>query len=242
MEVWKSGVIDRMTEKLLVSHNLKVIGEVNENGKVGNILESNDNKRRFIFTARRYMYHPKGDIISGINKKVVDESIKKNWTLLFGFQSEDMVYELNANSIAKIYKDKINHEHNQHLYDDVSFKNISALNWNPARRKSMNKPEMLITNICKENNIPLMYTGDGRFPISNLVPDWIIVGQNKVVDFFGRYFHVSEDEDERRKIFEKEGYKYLVIWEGEEKNMEQLLIKIKDFIGQLKEGERDGKM
>ena len=86
MEVWKSGVIDRMTQKLLLSHNLKVNGVVEENGVVANRLESIDNKRKFLFTARSYMYHPEGDIITGINKKVVDEAIEKNWNLLFGFE------------------------------------------------------------------------------------------------------------------------------------------------------------
>jgi len=234
MERWNCGLIERMSKKLLQTHNLKKNGTIEENGVVANILESLDNKRKFIFTARSYMYFPKGDIISGMNKKVVDESVKKNWTLLFGFEKEGMIYELNSSIIAKYYKDKTKEQHNQILYDDVSFKNIGALNWNPARRRSMNKPETFITNLFKKHNLPIIYTGDGRFPVSSLEPDWVCVGNNKLIDFFGVYYHKEEDENNRRKIFEKEGYDYLVIWEGEEKDSDKLLIKVKNFIGDLK--------
>jgi len=176
------------------------------------------------------MYHPEGDVVSGINKKVVDESIKKNWNLLFGFEEENMVYELNADTIKQIYNNKTKQQHNQTLYEDVSFKKIGALNWNPARRRHMNKPETLITNLFREQNLPIIYTGDGRYPITSKEPDWIVVGQNKLIDFFGKYYHVGEDEIERRKIFENEGYEYLVIWEGEEKNIDVLLKKVKTFL------------
>jgi very-short-patch-repair endonuclease len=230
MEIWKSGVIDKMTERLLITHNLKKIDTIEENGVVGNILESIDNKKRFIFTARSYMYYPHGDVISGINKKVVNESIKKNWRLLFGFLKEDLVYELNANTIAKLYENQTIENHNQILYKDISFKKINALNWNPARRRNMNKPETFITNLFIEHNLPIIYTGDGRFPISNLEPDWVCINKNKVIDFFGKYYHVNEDENKRREIFKNEGYEYLVIWEDEEKDSDRLLKKVKDFL------------
>ena len=227
------GVIDRMTEGLLKTHNLKKIGMIEENGVVGNILESIDNKRRFIFTGRDYMFHPEGDVVSSINKKVVDECVKKNWTLLFGFGKLGLVYEMNAMTISKLYEDEVKEicmKNIQIVYFDVSFKKINALNWNPARRRNMNKPETLITNLFREHNLPIIYTGDGRFPISNKEPDWVCINKNKVIDFFGKYYHIDEDEDERKKIFEKEGYEYLVIWEDEEKDISKLLEKVKRFI------------
>jgi very-short-patch-repair endonuclease len=98
----------------------------------------------------------------------------------------------------------------------------------------MNKPESFITNLFKENNLSIVYTGDGRFPISRLEPDWICINTNKLIDFFGTYYHINEDENERRRIFEKEGYDYLVIWEGEEKNPEELIRKVKSFLNPIK--------
>ena len=120
-------------------------------------------------------------------------------------------------------------QHNQILYIDVSFKKIGALNWNPARRRNMNKPETFITNLFRQYNLAIIYTGDGRFPISTLEPDWIFIN-NKVIDFFEKYYHINEDETERRRIFEREGYEYLVIWEGEEKDIDKLINKVKEFI------------
>ena len=149
---------------------------------------------------------------------------------MFGFEKENMVYELNANTIAVLYENKTKNQHNQILYDDVSFRKIGALNWNPARRRSMNKPETLLTNLFIKYHLPIIYTGDGKFPISNLEPDWVVVGKPKVIDFFGKYYHINEDEDKRRKIFEEEGYEYLVIWEGEENNIDELLKKVKEFL------------
>ncbi len=124
MDRWNKGIVNQMSEELLKTHGLKVINTIEENGVVATILESVDNKRRFIFMARKYMYRPRGDVISGMNKKAVNESVKKNWTLLFGFLDEKMVYELDANAIVKIYEGKTKEQHNQILYDDVSFKKI----------------------------------------------------------------------------------------------------------------------
>lgn len=237
MEVWKSGCIERMSDKLLSTHNLKKIAVIEENGVVAAVLESVDNKRRFLFTARSYMFHPGGDIVTGINQKVIEESIKKNWALLFGFEKENMVYELSAQTIKNLYSADTKYEHNQILYNDVSFKKIGALNWNPARRRNMNKPEALITNLFKKHHLPIIYTGDGRFPISNIEPDWLCLNKNKVIDFFGKYYHINEDETKRRAIFEKEGYKYLVIWEGDENDENKLLNTVKEFINEINQSE-----
>ena len=113
MVKWKSDVLPRMTARLLKTHNLKQIGDISENGVVATILESLKNKRKFIFIARRRMYYPKGDVVSGMNKKAVDESVKKNWNLLIGFEKEDLVYELDATTIARIYKNNTIYFHNQ---------------------------------------------------------------------------------------------------------------------------------
>jgi len=240
MEIWKNrdqngdGCLDRISQKVCQNYNLKVIDSIDENGKVAYILESVKNSRRFILVTRKYVFHPHGNVISGLNKKAVDIAANKNWTLIVGFEREDFVYELNANTIIQQYSSKTKNQHNQILYDDVSFKSINALNWNPSRRRTMNKPETFITNLFKNNNLPIIYTGDGRFPIASKMPDWVVIisnGRGKVIDFFGKYYHQGEDEDKNRKQYNKEGYDYLVIWEGEEQNPTKLLRKVRKFLG-----------
>jgi len=74
------------------------------------------------------------------------------------------------------------------------------------------------------------YTGDGEIIIGGKNPDWFnINGKKQVIEFFGRHWHKSEDEANKVNHYEKYGYKCLVIWSEELKNLEILDRKLKEF-------------
>ena len=88
------------------------------------------------------------------------------------------------------------------------------------------------------------YVGNGKFWIHGRSPDFInINGQKKIIELFGDYWHgkkyrqltfndnSSNKEHEQQRInhFAKYGYKTLIIWEHELKNIKQLKKKLIKF-------------
>ena len=52
------------------------------------------------------------------------------------------------------------------------------------------KPELIFEQICKKNNLPFKYTGDGTFRIGRLNPDFVEVNHKKVlIEIMGHYWH-----------------------------------------------------
>ena len=107
-----------------------------------------------------------------------------------------------------------------------------------GRNIKPNKPENLILEIL--NRLKLLkwkYTGDYSFWINGKNPDFTNENEKKVIEFFGEWWHgkeftgKSEEENEldRIKHFEKEGYKVLVIWENRIKNKEDIERMIIEF-------------
>jgi len=84
------------------------------------------------------------------------------------------------------------------------------------------------------------YVGDGKIWINGKNPDFINVnGQKKIIEMFGDYWHSKKVTGLKKKIhrirrqnhFAKYGYKTLIIWERELKNIKQLEIKLRIFHG-----------
>jgi len=96
---------------------------------------------------------------------------------------------------------------------------------------SPNKPETIILNLLNElfpNE--WKYTGDFSFMINGKNPDFTnINGQKKLIEMFGDYWHKGEDPEDRKNIFREFGYKTLVIWEYELKNIDIVKSKILKF-------------
>lgn len=60
------------------------------------------------------------------------------------------------------------------------------------------------------------YTGDGAFIIGRCNPDFLYLGEGKMVlEVFGRYWHKPEEEFTRPAIFAKHGYETVIVWEDE---------------------------
>lgn len=84
------------------------------------------------------------------------------------------------------------------------------------------------------------YTGNGDFIIDGLNPDFVNVnGQKKLIEVFGEAFHDPKKAFKkvpyrssyrgRKEAFAKFGYKTLIIWDYEMKNMHEVERKIRRF-------------
>jgi len=91
--------------------------------------------------------------------------------------------------------------------------------------KHHTKPELIFEQICKNNNLPFKYTGNGIFWIHNINPDFVDCNGKKIaVEVFGDYWHspllnykLKEDRtlSYRKKTLKKYGWKLIVFWESD---------------------------
>lgn len=100
---------------------------------------------------------------------------------------------------------------------------------------SPNKCEKLL-NALLNKLLPNEYKfiGNGKLIIDGLCPDFVNCnGQKKIIELFGDYWHNrvgAKQRDKRRiKIYDKYGYKTLIIWEHELKDKNNLKKKILVF-------------
>ncbi len=107
-------------------------------------------------------------------------------------------------------------------------------------RKSMNlkpnKPEKILMNLFKENNLDYRFVGDYSFIIERKNPDFVNCnGQKKIIELFGDYWHNNpktkyhQTEKGRKEHYAKYGWKTLIIWEKELKNIDNVLEKVISF-------------
>ena len=109
-----------------------------------------------------------------------------------------------------------------------------------------NKPEKLLMELIKKNNLPFNYTGDGeiwfRGKTMSFNPDFLSKNPKHIIEVFGDYWHNRKDmekrDKERLETYAKYGYKTLVIWEhelttnkyGKTLSKQEIINKIKVFI------------
>ena len=104
--------------------------------------------------------------------------------------------------------------------------------------KHHTKPERIFEEICKKNNLPFKYVGDGSFWIGNMNPDFVECNGKKIaVEIFGDYWHsrllnwkLGEKSTltYRKRALKKHGWKLAVFWESDLKRVdaEQFVLNI----------------
>ena len=99
-----------------------------------------------------------------------------------------------------------------------------------------NKPEKIILNILnKDYPGEWKYTGDFSFIINGKSPDFVNCnGKKLIIEMFGDYWHKGEDPQDRANIFKPFGYETLVIWESELKNINNVTLRIHNFMERQK--------
>jgi G:T-mismatch repair DNA endonuclease (very short patch repair protein) len=100
-----------------------------------------------------------------------------------------------------------------------------------GRKISPNKSELKLFKLL-EKLYPgeWKFTGDFSFTINGKCPDFVNVnGQKKIIELFGDYWHQGHIPKARADVFAPYGYKTLVVWESEMKNMHGVAKKISEF-------------
>ena len=214
-------VLDFAIQRLFDIFDLKnVEWQANGIGRISALMTDPSN-RRYLILCRNYLCQFKK---SDLNKSVVDKAAEKGWELVVYVKDCDSAYRINPKTVQQKYKEKVGWFNQQETYKLVDFDLVLAENLEPTRRKRINKPEKFLTSLFVQYNLPLFYVGDNSqgIEIVGKRPDWINGDKTKVVDYCGIYWHTPEEIEEREKLFHKEGFDYLIIWEGEEKDISKL--------------------
>jgi len=102
-------------------------------------------------------------------------------------------------------------------------------------RRKINKPESLLKKLLNKT-LPNEYrfVGDNKIVIGSFNPDFVNVkGEKKIIELYGDYWHKREEVIERDirriKVYKNHGYKTLIIWEKELKNLDKVKTKILKF-------------
>lgn len=169
----------------------------------------------------------KGVSLSLETKKKISINGKKHW--------EDPNYRNKQMEIRnkKEYKEKISKTMSSAmkiLWKDQSYKDkqlkliYSSMNIHP------NKPEAIILNLL-DKNYPneWKFAGDFSCIINGKSPDFVNKKQKKIIELFGDYWHKGQNPKDRENIFKPFGYRTLIIWENELKNLNKVSSKIKKF-------------
>lgn len=99
--------------------------------------------------------------------------------------------------------------------------------------KRPTRPEKIFDEMTPEN---IHYTGNGAwwktFPNGkNKNPDFKVMGQDKVIEIFGDYWHRNDDSQELIDLYAQVGLDCLVFWEHEiYENPQEVLSKVEIFI------------
>lgn len=96
------------------------------------------------------------------------------------------------------------------------------------------KPEKTVQTLLKKLNlIYYKYTGDGTLGVGGFFPDFINKKDNKIIEVYGDYWHTKKEwieRDKRRlKAYKNLGYKLLIIWEHELKDLDYVAGKLLAF-------------
>lgn len=125
------------------------------------------------------------------------------------------------------------------LFKNPKFKEQQIKNLYKNFNVKPNKPEKKLIKFFKEKKLPYKYVGNGDFILGKKCPDFINVnGEKKVIELFGEYWHgrtnrrkapYHQTEQGTKEFYGRYGFKALIIWYDELKNMGGILEKIEKF-------------
>lgn len=82
--------------------------------------------------------------------------------------------------------------------------------------------EQIIMDVIEKYNLPYKYTGNGTFKVGEKYPDFVNVNGEKIaIDVFGERWHNPEEIPERKAIFAEYGWKLIIIWGHEIKELSE---------------------
>lgn len=95
-----------------------------------------------------------------------------------------------------------------------------------GRTLTKNKTEKVVHKLIGKG-----YRFNTKTYIYGFVPDFVCDKHRKIIEFFGTYWHKNTQKRDRRRLkaYRKAGYKTLVLWDTELKNIPKLANRIKRF-------------
>jgi len=93
-----------------------------------------------------------------------------------------------------------------------------------------NNPEKILIRLLDKTNF--QYVGSYKFWINKFNPDFIDKKNKKIIELFGNYWHENTKQKDKIRLetYKKNGYRTLIIWSNELKNLNKVINKIKRFI------------
>jgi G:T-mismatch repair DNA endonuclease (very short patch repair protein) len=167
-------------------------------------------------------------------KNQVSKKLKEYWLIP---EFRDKMSEIRKNIWARPeYREKMSKIRSDAWNNlEIRDKNRRALM--DGMRIRPNKPERILQNLLDEYYPnEWRYTGDGSFIIGGLNPDFMN-GNKQVIELFGTWWHSEEQVGDKWKsselgrtmVFNSYGFRSLIIWEHELKNICEVIAKLKTF-------------
>ena len=198
-------------------------------------------------TKKKISFKTKGRIIPAHQRQMmIDNNPMKNIETINKMRESKKGFKHTQefkDRLSVIMKEKFNQVEYRLLFSKKSKENFSNPKYLEKLQKSLhlkpNKPESIIINVLKELDLEkFKYTGNYSFWIDGRNPDFTCIEENRVIEYFGGWWHdeniiqVSKEDHEKEKIdhYLKNGYKCLVIWEEDLKDLNIVIEKIKNFI------------
>jgi len=152
----------------------------------------------------------KGEEISTRSKIMMSESHIKSW-------QNPIVWERYSKARKRMWR-------------DPKFQKTMAI----TRALKPNKLEQYFDELTPEC---VCYVGDFKFPIKTKngirFPDFVIEGQDKIIELFGDFYHKGENPEYKIKEYAEVGWECIVFWENEVLNEpERVLDETLGFITQ----------
>jgi very-short-patch-repair endonuclease len=114
-------------------------------------------------------------------------------------------------------------------WKDLEYKQKTMTKTISKSKPFNNKEQILNTIICND----FKFVGDGKFWIEQFNPDFIDLKNKKIIELYGDYWHNLPNykirDKYRLKVYERNSYKTLIIWEHELKDLNKLNTKILIF-------------
>ena len=103
--------------------------------------------------------------------------------------------------------------------------------WKRLAQQEPNNAEMMLFGIMCYMELPYRYTGNGKFILMGLAPDFVHKSKRKIIELYGERWHEPEEEAERIATFARSDYQCLVIWTNELRirNRQNVYAKLQTF-------------
>ena len=103
--------------------------------------------------------------------------------------------------------------------------------WKRLAQQEPNNAEMMLFGIMCYMELLYRYTGNVKFILMVLAPDFVHKSKRKIIELYGERWHEPEEEAERIATFARSDYQCLVIWTNELRirNRQNVYAKLQTF-------------